>query len=436
MRKFTLFWMDVILLYASLLAMLSIRYDEDFSFQYHTHLTPFLLIFTLWLVIFFIANLYDPRMFRNTIHFYSALFQTIAIAAVISISFFYLIPVFGITPKTNLLIFILIFSGLETLGRSAFNGIVETKFKKSTVIVGHNEQAQEVAQFIRNHPQLGYRVKQLIDSKDVCQLEQLIHDEPTDTIVISPEAYQVPEIIEVFYKALAKKMTFYNLSSFYERVTGRVPLGAINQVWFLENISEGKKRIYEFLKRGLDLVFGVVFGIISLIVYPFVMLVIKIASPGPVFYTQKRIGQMGRQFNIIKFRTMVKDAEAKTGAIWATENDTRVTRVGRFLRRTRIDELPQLWNVVRGEMSLVGPRAERPEFHETLKKQVPFYEERYLIKPGLSGWAQINFRYGSSIEDAAEKLQYDLYYIKNRSLVLDLGIVLKTIRIALAQAGK
>ena len=133
---------------------------------------------------------------------------------------------------------------------------------------------------------------------------------------------------------------------------------------------------------------------------------------------------------------MTRDAEKETGAIWAQENDSRTTRLGKLLRKTRIDELPQLWNILRGEMSFVGPRAERPEFHDELKTSVPFYEERYIIKPGLTGWAQINYRYGSSVADAAEKLQYDLYYIKNRSLILDLGVVLKTINIAMRQEGR
>ena len=154
-----------------------------------------------------------------------------------------------------------------------------------------------------------------------------------------------------------------------------------------------------------------------------------------VFYKQKRVGQAGKVFEIIKFRTMVANAEASTGAVWASTDDTRVTPFGRFLRRTRLDELPQFWTVIAGHISLVGPRAERPEFHELLKKEVPFYEERYLIKPGLTGWAQINYPYGSSVADAAEKLKYDLYYIKNRSFALDVGIILKTLRTALSQAG-
>ncbi len=435
MRKFVIILMDTGLFYASLLAMLRIRYDMEFAQQYQLHLIPFGIIAILWFIIFYIANLYDPQTFRNTIHFYSALFQAVAVSAVFSITFFYLIPALGITPKTNLFIFIIIFTGLEILGRWLFNGIVETRFRKRTIIVGTSDQSREVAEFIKRHPQLGYELKEVIDPGTIRTLDDIVRRH-IDVIVIGPEAYQMPEIIDAFYHALARNITFYNLSTFYERLTGRVPLGAINQVWFLENISESSKRAYEFTKHIFDLVFGVVFALLSLIVYPFIACAIKLSSPGPLFYTQTRIGRLGAPFRIIKFRTMIPDAEAKTGAMWANENDNRITGVGRFLRRTRLDELPQLWNIIRGEMSLVGPRAERPEFHEMLKKEVPFYEERYLIKPGLSGWAQINFRYGSSVNDSAEKLQYDLYYIKNRSLVLDLGIVLKTIRIALAQSGK
>jgi len=262
-----------------------------------------------------------------------------------------------------------------------------------------------------------------------------IKEEKIDTIVLSPEAYQVPEIIDIFYKSLEQKVGFVNLASFYERLTGMVPLGAINQIWFLENLNEGNKRAYEMAKRVSDLVFAVVLGLFSLLFYPFIVFLIKMTSEGPVFYKQKRVGQLGKTFEIIKFRTMNKDAEKNTGAIWASNNDPRITKAGGFMRKTRIDELPQLWNILKGQMAFIGPRAERPEFNEQLKT-VPFYEERYLIKPGLSGWAQINFRYGSSVADAAEKLKYDLYYIKNRSLILDIGIALKTIRIMFQRSGK
>jgi len=436
MRKPALLLTDIFLLYSSLVAMLGFRYKEGFASQFSIHLLPFTIIFVLWLVIFYIANLYDPQTLRNSIFFYSRFFKSIAVATVISISFFYLIPYFGITPRTNLLVFIAIFTVLEFGGRSLFNSISETRFKKLSLIVGDSEQAEELALFIKENPQLGYTLKEMVSPKDTVHLSEAIHNPSVDTIIISPDAYQNPEITNIFYSALGRKINFYSLATFYERLTGRIPMGAINQIWFLENISEGNKRSYEILKRFNDIVLGLILGTASLILYPFVIIAIQFSSPGPLFYTQTRIGRLGKSFEMIKFRTMIRDAESKTGAVWAQDNDERITGIGKFLRQTRIDELPQLWNIIKGEMSLVGPRAERPEFHESLKREVPFYEERYLIKPGLSGWAQINYPYGASIKDASEKLKYDLYYIKNRSLLLDLGIILKTIRIALSQSGK
>ncbi len=178
---------------------------------------------------------------------------------------------------------------------------------------------------------------------------------------------------------------------------------------------------------------AVFLGAVFLALLPFIALAIKLDSAGPIFYRQKRVGRAGTAFEMYKLRTMHRNAEHSSGAVWAQENDSRVTNVGRFLRRTRLD---QLWNVLKGDMSFVGPRAERPEFHDQLKKEIPFYEERYLIKPGLTGWAQLQKSYYSSVAETAEKLQYDLYYIKNRSLLLDLGIILKTTNVALRQAGR
>jgi len=437
MKKLLLFTLDAVVLYLSLVLMLVWRYKEDFSLQYQTHILPFSYIFALWLLVFYIANLYEIRLLRNNIHFYTALSKSIGIAGTISVLFFYLIPFYGITPKTNLLIFLVIFAILEFASRYIFNRIVEKGFKKRVLIVGSDSQSMELAKFIKENPQLGYELSDILDLNhtSVKDIERHIQEKIVSIIVLSPESYQIPEIINVFYRSLNHKIVFTNLSSFYERLTGQVPLGAINQIWFLENLNEGNKKAYEISKRGADVLLAIVSGVFVLAILPFIYLVIKLSSEGPVFYKQKRVGQARNTFSIIKFRTMNKDAEKKTGAVWASENDPRVTRVGGIMRKTRIDELPQLWNILKGEMSFVGPRAERPEFHGELRA-VPFYEERYLIKPGLTGWAQINFRYGSSVADAAEKLKYDLYYIKNRSLILDLGIILKTIRIALQQSGK
>jgi len=166
-----------------------------------------------------------------------------------------------------------------------------------------------------------------------------------------------------------------------------------------------------------------------------IAIIIKLEGRGPIFYKQARIGHRGKLFTLTKFRTMRTDAEA-AGAQWTVQDDNRITKVGRFLRKTRLDELPQLVNILKGEMSFVGPRAERPEFHELLIKEIPFYEKRYLVKPGLTGWAQINYTYGSSVEDTKEKLAYDFYYLKNRSLVFDIGITLKTANIVLSGLGR
>ena len=458
MKKFLLFISDLAILFGSLLLTLYIRYGPDISMQFNIHLVPFSLIFAVWFVIFYISNFYEPATLRNNIRFYSSLLQAIIVASAISIIFFYLFPIFNITPKTNLAIFAAIFTGLEFSARFGFNRIFEKKFKKSVLIAGLSKQAFELAQFIKNNPQLGYDLKYVVDLmpnhpsasgyedeegfkefgiiQGLDNLVKQIKEEKIDAIIISPEAYQNSKIINIFYKSLGQRISFFSLASFYERFTGKVPLGAIDQIWFLENLSEGRKKGYELTKRIFDTVFAVIIGTVSLVLYPFIALMIKTSSPGPVFYKQKRVGQAGKIFEIVKFRTMRRDAEKDTGAVWTIENDPRITRVGNFLRKTRLDEIPQVWSILKGEMSFVGPRAERPEFHEILQKNVPFYEERYLIKPGLTGWAQINFHYGSSINDATEKLKYDLYYIKNRSPLLDFGIILKTIRIALKQAGR
>lgn len=457
MKRFTLFIIDVILLYGALIATLFIRYGSDFRGQYALHIKPFSILFILWIAVFYIANLYGITRFRNTAAFYSGLFQSIAVAGAIAIAMFYLIPFF-ITPKTNLFIFILLFGAMETAARSGFNHIVEKRFKRSIAIVGLNTQSLELARFIKRHPQTGYHLKYLVDIAPatnasieslsdfgiitgVEQIKGIIKDRGVDTIIISPEAYQMPDVLDLFYRSLEQKMTFYNLATFYERLTNQVPLGAINQTWFLENLSEGNKNIYEVFKRIIDVIAAGLFGIVSLVFYPFIIFAIKWASAGPVFIRQKRLGRTGALFTLFKFRSMIANdpsggAEGVTGATWSTKNDPRITGVGRFLRKTRLDELPQFWNVLKGEISFVGPRAERPEFHNALKNAIPFYEERYLVKPGLTGWAQINFQYGSSVQDAAEKLKYDLYYLKNRSLILDLGIILRTIGIIFRQEGR
>ena len=263
---------------------------------------------------------------------------------------------------------------------------------------------------------------------DILKLKEIVKEERVNSIVF-PLKFQMNEkLVQQIFANLPLKLNYISFPSFYESITKKVPLEAIDEIWFLENLSRGEKRIEEILKRTFDIFFSAIGLLITAILFPFIALAIKINSSGPIFYSQKRVGKDGKVFTLYKFRTMRADAE-KTGPQWALPNDPRITRVGKVLRAIYLDEFPQFYNIFKGDISFVGPRPERPEFVNELKKEIPYYEIRHLIKPGFTGWAQINYHYGASVEEAKEKLQYELYYIKNHSFFLDLGIILKTIRI-------
>ena len=285
---------------------------------------------------------------------------------------------------------------------------------------------REINSFInklRERPQLGYRV---LDSQSEAQL-----------IIVPEESRKNPNVIENLYSDIIKGKTVMSFSAFYETVLGKVPTYAIDKGWFLENLLEINKGTFETFKRFFDVGFSLLGMIPTIIVTPFVASAIKLTSSGPVFFRQKRIGKNGRVFELIKFRSMVTDAENGAYKGWTKleTKDKRITTVGKFIRKTRIDELPQLWNILRGEMALVGPRPERPEFVVELEKQIPHYSVRHIVKPGVTGWGQIHFSTASA-SDAMEKLQYDLYYVKNRTLALEVGIILKTIFILFRREGR
>jgi sugar transferase (PEP-CTERM system associated) len=221
----------------------------------------------------------------------------------------------------------------------------------------------------------------------------------------------------------------------YEAITGKVPIESVRSGWLLFSPGCHASRFHLTYKRAASIIVSIVGLLLTLPLLPFVILIIKLTSPGPVFYRQKRVGRDGVVYYCYKFRTMRADAEADTGPTWAGDDDPRITRVGKFLRQSRMDEIPQLWNVLKGDMSLVGPRPERPEFVEMLDKEIPYYHLRHTIRPGITGWAQIRYKYGSSIEDAKEKLRYDLFYIKNMSAGLDLLVFFETVKTILLGRG-
>lgn len=439
-KKIILIVGDFFVLYLSLFAVLLIRYGKELTFErWQQHFWPFTIIYLIWIIVFFINGLYAITFARNNIKFYSLLLQTLIINAGLSITFFYFIPYFGIAPKTNLFLNLIIFAALFSIWRQFYNySLRSTALVNNILIIGENKEINQIKDLIRNNPQLGYQIVQQIRPSDVqtpFDLLEIAAQKNVKTIVTAIDPRQNSKLVRSLYQCLPLKISFSDLPSFYEKTLNKIPISSIGEVWFLENLTESQKNIYEATKRVIDILGAIVLGLISLLFYPLVALVIKIDSAGSVFYKQRRIGLDGQIFNVIKFRSMIQEAE-KGGVRWANQQDHRITRVGRFLRKARIDELPQLWNILLGQMAFIGPRPERIEFVQQLEKKIPYYQIRHIVKPGLSGWAQVNFHYGASVADSIEKLQYELYYIKHRSFILDLSITLKTISIVLRGMGR
>jgi sugar transferase (PEP-CTERM system associated) len=270
----------------------------------------------------------------------------------------------------------------------------------------------------------------------VDDIPRIVRDSQVDRVVVSlADARGKLPMDRLLDMKLADGVQFDHLATVYEEYTGKIAVENLRPSWLIFSEGFRKTRWLVAAKRAADVsaaTFGLVLALPIMLV---VAAAIRVTSPGPVLYHQRRVGQHGDLITVHKFRSMQHNAEATTGAVWARANDPRVTPVGRVLRRTRLDELPQLWNVLVGDMSFVGPRPERPEFVEDLTRQIPFYGQRHVVKPGVTGWAQVRYSYGASLEDAMEKLQYDLFYIKNMSLALDAYIVLETIKTVLIRSG-
>ena len=269
------------------------------------------------------------------------------------------------------------------------------------------------------------------------ELNQIVQQENIDRVVVALQDRRghlpVNQLLEI---RLQGQAAIEEGTALYEKLTGKISVEMLRPSWII--FSGGGKRgtMSGFIRRLFNIVTATIGIVLSLPLAIFAAIAIKLDSPGPIFYSQERVGKNGRTFNILKFRSMRQDAEKGGVAQWAAERDPRITRIGNFLRKTRIDEIPQFLNILRGDMSFVGPRAERPVFVEQLSEQIPFYSQRHLVEPGLTGWAQVNYGYGASVEDSIQKLQYDLYYIKNVSLLFDIWIMFKTIKVVLFGYGR
>jgi len=421
---------DAAVFYFSLLVTLFIRYPDTFSKNiFNEHLGPFSLVLVLWFLIFYIAGLYDFKNLKNSLQFLKTLGASVLINILTASALFYIFS-FGISPKRNLLLFAFVFNLLTAFWRSGFNTLVSRRQPQKTLVIGDSPLIQETLNYLRQNPQLGYEVagwlKRGINDPELANLSQIITDQKITTLIIPPYLKENQKLIQTLYKNLALGVEISDLTDFFEQVFKKTPLSELKEHWFLENLAK-PRQLYETFKRPLEIFLTSIILLITSPLFLIIGFLIKITSPGPIIYKQTRIGQLEKPFILYKFRTMKADAE-KNGPQWASKNDSRVTFIGRILRFCHLDELPQLFNIFKGELSFVGPRPERPEFIKELKEKIPYYEIRHLVKPGITGWAQINYRYGASLEDAYKKLEYDIFYLKNRSLILDLLIILKTIK--------
>lgn len=383
------------------------------------HFLPFTIIFLVWILVMYITGLYDLRSFVFREQLARLLINAQLVNSGIVILVFYFIPAFLIAPKTTLILDLILTLVLLFAWRSLYVRSAGSQEHERAIIVGSGTVADELRSILKRVPYFGLTIVEKNPSVVVIDL----NDPSTETMHAD------------FIKELFSGVRFVDMQHLYEEITGRVPLPLISDRWVLENISLQPKPIYTVLKRLMDVLISLPLLLLSLVLYPIIAIFQKSESPGPLLYVAERVGEKNKNVRFYKFRTMTGVDFDKPGL----RTEHKVTKVGNFLRKSRLDEVPQLWNVLKGDMSLIGPRPEFPALVNHYSEQVPFYRLRHVVKPGLSGWAQVNDynvpRETADVELTRNKLSYDLYYVKNRSFILDLKIVLKTINTLISRVG-
>jgi exopolysaccharide biosynthesis polyprenyl glycosylphosphotransferase len=383
---------------------------------------------------YFIEGLYTLKTY-NPANLQISIIRGTIFSVIISILGIYLLPIRSenITPKTNLLLIALVALPLLYFWRRFFfSYFAHDRRLRGTLLIGSPETLRLVEYELNRKPHLGYKVL----ASYTPEADKLPLSEDVQLIAVERNLTKEGNLYKEIFNQLGSGIEIIDLATFAERISGKIPIRAIDESWFIEYCGHQESRSYDVVKNLVDRTIAIIL-IVLLIPVAIVLLPILLLVHGrPIFFKQVRTGVNNKPFTLYKLRTMVVDAE-KSGAQWAKPGDARITPLGKILRKTRLDELPQLINILRGEMSLVGPRPERPEIIEKqLAPVIPFYHLRHLVKPGVTGWAQVTFRYGFSAEDSLEKLQYDLFYVKNKSGWLDLIVILKTIKTVLTGAGQ
>jgi sugar transferase (PEP-CTERM system associated) len=398
--------------------------------------TLFVLVCSHWF------DLYDPARFNAKGELYFRLLLVPGVLALLLALIEHYFQDFNLGNGAFLLGLIILTFAL--LGwRTAYEWLVQQPYLRERIyVLGTGERAQRLVQGLRQRTELGVEVVGWTGTlagvptreEVAAHMLEVSRKRAHRVIVAMPDRRGTLPVIELLELRL-DGVKVEDATSWLEKMSGRIEIDNLYPSWLI--YAEGFRFSAGFmaLRRLISVTIALTGLILILPIVPFVILAIKLDSPGPVFYKQQRVGRNNVPFYVYKFRTMRPDAEAKTGAVWAGADDPRITRIGKFLRASRLDEIPQLWCVLRGDMAFVGPRPERPEFVESLTRQIRYYRVRHVIRPGITGWAQIRYKYGSTVEDAKEKLQYDLYYIKNISIGLDLLIMFQTVKTILLARG-
>ncbi len=436
-----LFLGDIVVSLVALWGALFLRYGMvPTDTVWLLHLPPFAFLILASTVVFFIAGLYE----KHTLILKSKIPYTILNAQIansfVAVLFFYLIPFFGITPKTNLFIYLVISTGLLLLWRIYGVILLIGRYdRKPALLIGSGDERKELVNEVNGNDRYDIRFVGDIDLSREGTVDfqhdvvERIYAESISLVVIDLSDEKAKPFVPHLYNFIFSRVRFIDMHKLYEDIFDRVPLSLLRYTWFMENLSSTEKKYYDGAKRVMDMLVAFTLGVITLPFYIFIALAIKLEDGGPVFIAQERIGEGNKLITLYKFRSMMRSDTGK----WLEENrENKVTKVGYHLRKTRIDEIPQLWNVVRGDISLIGPRPDIIDLGRRLAKEIPYYTVRNIVKPGLSGWAQINQEVQPrSVEDTKHRLAYDLYYVKNRSLFLDFKIALRTLKTLISRRG-
>jgi len=397
----------------------------------------------------YILDLYDLNITLST---YDILFSVIFTTGFIFIfigMFSIIIPSLGIGGRMYYLSGAFIFLFL-LLWRTVLEVYINKNAPSNNILIfGTGKIADEVAELIGNSRRLGFNFLGFIENRshqaaasqsdsniyDFHDLGTIIHRESVTTIVVAPMDRRRNLPIREMLELKVGGLQVIEWPAFYEKMSGKIPVQNLPPSYFVFSDGFQNQYLFKLLSAASSFLVAVLGIILLAPVFLVVPVLIKLDSRGPVFYYQTRVGIHNRIFRLFKFRTMIEDAEKETGAVWADSEDSRITRVGKYLRKYRVDEIPQLINVLKGDMNLVGPRPERPEFVRILEKELPYYKIRHSIRPGVTGWAQVKFSYCGTIEESKEKLEYDLFYIKNKTFKLDLYIIFKTVKALLLARG-